>query len=130
MRSCLRWPLTSTISLEHKIENKLKKKSYKKTMWERDLPPLWERYKLLHMGYCPIVNVLHMLFIINMVVMCEMHESILFSIYKKVFWYISLPHMNRMRGATVNVFASSMVDRGFDSQSGQTKNYYIGIFCF
>ena len=30
----------------------------------------------------------------------------------------------------VSVLASSAVDRGFESQSGQTKDYAIGICCF
>jgi hypothetical protein len=30
----------------------------------------------------------------------------------------------------VSVLASSTVDRGFKSQSGQTKDYKIGICCF
>jgi hypothetical protein len=30
----------------------------------------------------------------------------------------------------VSVLASSAVDRGFDSRSGKTKNYKIGICCF
>jgi hypothetical protein len=29
----------------------------------------------------------------------------------------------------VNVFASSVIDRGFKSQSGQIKDYEIGICC-
>ena len=30
----------------------------------------------------------------------------------------------------VSVLASSVVDRGFESRSGQTKDYAIGICCF
>ena len=30
----------------------------------------------------------------------------------------------------VSVLASSVVDRGLESQSGQTKDYKIGICCF
>ena len=30
----------------------------------------------------------------------------------------------------VSVFASSAVDRGFESRSGQTNDYKIGICCF
>ena len=30
----------------------------------------------------------------------------------------------------VSVFASSAVDRGFESRSDQTKDYNIGICCF
>ena len=30
----------------------------------------------------------------------------------------------------VSVLASSAVDRGFESRSGQTKDYKIGICCF
>jgi hypothetical protein len=30
----------------------------------------------------------------------------------------------------VSVLASSVVDRGFEPRSGQTKDYEIGILCF
>ena len=33
-------------------------------------------------------------------------------------------------GVMVSVLASSVVDRGFESRSGQTKDYEIGICCF
>ena len=33
-------------------------------------------------------------------------------------------------GVMVNVLDSSVVDRGFESQSGQTKYYTVGICCF
>ena len=36
----------------------------------------------------------------------------------------------RIDGVMVSVLASSPVDRGFDSRSGQTKNYNIAICCF
>jgi hypothetical protein len=38
--------------------------------------------------------------------------------------------MNRIGGLMVSVLASSVVDRGFELQSGQTKDYKIGICCF
>jgi hypothetical protein len=31
---------------------------------------------------------------------------------------------------TISVHASSMLDRGFEPRSGQTKDYKIGICCF
>ena len=34
------------------------------------------------------------------------------------------------RGVMVSVFASSAVDRGFESRSSQTKDYNIGMCCF
>ena len=37
---------------------------------------------------------------------------------------------NHIGGVMVSVLASSAVDRGFESRSGQTKNYKIGICCF
>ena len=37
---------------------------------------------------------------------------------------------NRIDGVMVSVLASSVVDCGFPPQSGQTKNYEIGICCF
>ena len=35
-----------------------------------------------------------------------------------------------MGGVMVNMLASGAVDRGFESRSGQTKDYKIGICCF
>ena len=35
-----------------------------------------------------------------------------------------------IRAVIVNVLALSAVDRGFEPQSGQTKDYEIGICCF
>jgi hypothetical protein len=37
---------------------------------------------------------------------------------------------NRIGSAMVSVLSSSVVDRGFLSRSGQTKDYKIGICCF
>ena len=37
---------------------------------------------------------------------------------------------NHIGGVMVSVLASSAVDRGFESRSGQAKNYEIGICCF
>ena len=36
----------------------------------------------------------------------------------------------RISDVMVSVLASSAVDRGLESRSGQTKNYKIGICCF
>ena len=38
--------------------------------------------------------------------------------------------MNRIGGVMVSVLASGAVDRGFESRSGQTNNYKIGMSCF
>ena len=38
--------------------------------------------------------------------------------------------MNCISVVMVSVLASSAVDRGFKPQSGQTKDYEIGICCF
>ena len=38
--------------------------------------------------------------------------------------------LNRMGGVMVSVLASSAVDRGFESRSGQTNDYGIGMCCF
>ena len=37
---------------------------------------------------------------------------------------------NRIGGKMVSELASSLVDRGFETRSGQTKDYNIGICCF
>jgi hypothetical protein len=37
---------------------------------------------------------------------------------------------NRIGGVMVSVLVSSAVDRGFESRSGQIKDYTIGIYCF
>ena len=36
---------------------------------------------------------------------------------------------NQIGGVMVSVFSSSVVDRGFETRSGQTKDYKIGICC-
>ena len=38
--------------------------------------------------------------------------------------------LNRIGGIMVSVLTSNVVDRGFELQSGQTKDYEIGICCF
>ena len=38
--------------------------------------------------------------------------------------------IKRIVGVMVSVLASSVVDRGFEPRSGETKNYKIGICCF
>jgi hypothetical protein len=38
--------------------------------------------------------------------------------------------VNSISGVMIRVLASSAVDQGFDHQSGQTKDYKIGICCF
>jgi hypothetical protein len=38
--------------------------------------------------------------------------------------------VNRIGCVMVIVLASSVVDRGFEPRSGQTKHYKIGICCF
>ena len=37
---------------------------------------------------------------------------------------------NRIGGVMVSVLVSSAVDRGFESRSGQIKDYTIGMYCF
>ena len=37
---------------------------------------------------------------------------------------------NHIGGVLISVLASSAVDRGFESRSGQSKDYKIGICCF
>ena len=37
---------------------------------------------------------------------------------------------NHIGGVMVSVLAASVVDRGFEPRSGQTKDYRIGICCF
>ena len=39
-------------------------------------------------------------------------------------------NINRIGGVMVSMLASSMVDRGFEPRSGQTKDCNIGICCF
>ena len=38
--------------------------------------------------------------------------------------------LNRIGGVMVSMRASSAVDSGFEPQSGQTKDYEVGICCF
>ena len=41
-----------------------------------------------------------------------------------------LSFFNHIGGVMVSIPASSVVDRGFEPRSGQTKDYAIGICCF
>ena len=41
-----------------------------------------------------------------------------------------LTNMNRIGCVMVSVLAQSVVDRGFEPRSGQTKDYAIGVCCF
>ena len=43
---------------------------------------------------------------------------------------LSKLHVNRIGAVMIIVLASSAVDRGFESRSGQNKDYEIGICCF
>ena len=50
-----------------------------------------------------------------------------------LFWplyFLSFHLWNRNGDVMFGVHASSAVDRGFESRSGQTKDYKIGICCF
>jgi hypothetical protein len=39
-------------------------------------------------------------------------------------------HENRIGNVMISVLAPSLVDRGFEPRSGETKDYTIGICCF
>jgi hypothetical protein len=53
------------------------------------------------------------------------------SIFLYPFICSNIPtNANHIGGVMVRVLASNAVDRGFDTQSGQTKDYKIGIRCF
>ena len=41
-----------------------------------------------------------------------------------------LPSSNRIGGVMVRVLASSVIERGFEPRSGQTKDYKIGTCCY
>ena len=43
---------------------------------------------------------------------------------------VVIVHLNRIGGVVVSVLSSSAVDRGFETRSGQTKDYEIGMCCF
>ena len=54
----------------------------------------------------------------------------LLSYCDKVYLCGSINQKQRIGGVMVSVLASSAVDRGFESRSGQAKDYKIGICCF
>ena len=49
--------------------------------------------------------------------------------FMKVMYLLSIK-VNRISGVMVSVLALSAVDCGFESRSGQSKDYKIGICCF
>ena len=50
--------------------------------------------------------------------------------YLYIYIQQSYSELNRIVGVMGSVFASSVVDRGFEPRSGKTKDYAIGICCF
>ena len=44
--------------------------------------------------------------------------------------YESLTSIHHISGVMVSMLATSVIDRGFKSRSGQTIDYKIGICCF
>ena len=54
----------------------------------------------------------------------------LLSYCDKVYSRGNINQKHRIGGVMVCVLASSVVDRGFEPQSGQTKDYKIGMCCF
>ena len=58
---------------------------------------------------------------------------VLFPVVGFISWnavIMSIVISNRNDGVMVSVLASSVVVRGFERRSGQTKDYKIGICCF
>ena len=49
---------------------------------------------------------------------------------RQINFIVNLNNWNRIGGVMVSVLASSAVYRGFESRSGQTKVFKIGICCF
>ena len=58
------------------------------------------------------------------------HEGIWCFVGGKMFYHVISLILNPIGGVMVSVLASSAVDPGFESRSGQTKDYKIGICCF
>ena len=54
----------------------------------------------------------------------------LLSYCDKVYSRGDINQKHRIGGVMVSVFASSALDRGFEPQSGQTKDYKLGMCCF
>ena len=54
----------------------------------------------------------------------------LLSYCDKVYSRGDINQKHRIGGVMVSVLASSALDRGFEPQSGQTKDYKLGICCF
>ena len=53
-----------------------------------------------------------------------------FTYFLFYFLFLITVHSNPTFGVMVSMLASIAVDHGFDPQSGQTKDYEIGICCF
>jgi hypothetical protein len=62
---------------------------------------------------------------------CLMPNQFFFQLYQcENKLYFDVMTISRNGGNMVTVLALSVIDRGFDHHSGQTKNYKIGICCF
>ena len=52
------------------------------------------------------------------------------SLNQLILFPFTTNNSNRIGGIMVSVLASNAVDRGFESRSGHSKDYEIGICCF
>ena len=84
-----------------------------------------------HPHLCPPQNILHvqMRNIDNVLYFVLQHLTLQSEINIGIQNFSS-PEMNRIGGVMVSILASGVVDRGFETQSDQTKDYKIGICCF
>jgi hypothetical protein len=92
-------------------------------MWSRNYLPFRSirvNFQFLVVG----VRVARSLFFC--IVFCQFVLFIFFIALSVLFFYLR----NRIDGVIVIVLASSMVDRGFESRAGQSKDYKIGSCCF
>ena len=66
---------------------------------------------------------------LNCCIYCECAFSSVILSLSFITSYFNL-HFNCIGGVMVSVLTSSAVDRGFEPQSGQAKDYKTGICCF
>ena len=72
------------------------------------------------------------LYIINYIIfiLFREHKSSMFWACHRGLCFVDEYTSERVQFVLLSVLSSSMADRGFESQSGQTKDYKIGICCF
>jgi hypothetical protein len=83
-----------------------------------------------HGMVCVMISFENLTVTISDVMLCASDIYCILLLLLFLHLFLLFCHLNRIGGVMVSVLFLSVVDRGFEPRSGQTKDYKIGICCF